>query len=347
MKNSRKRQKLDPSLWYGVDDETVKEIPYDINGLKVYHVQYTEGRREVQDGRKWKPWVTSSRKGFAGKRHVQSCKGSYICRSDDCPYKSEFGKANSVQFVNVNGKMFCRSCNRHAKYVPCIAKKVTEFPKGGFIATIYHAGNHTCTAIPKPKVDSNRDIEEMFKANQKLKPSAVPSTTITSMIRDGKSWEDIDVKAESMLDMNKIKNIKAKVVSSINPSGHNFDAVGEIKKRTDEKDKYLIWRMNNRQFNGQPSFVFKMSKEKAEICVQMDFQKSQHSLSKEFCFLDAVHSRCQGYKTLTLWVWHPTLNELVNLATMECEAETSETIQTFWTRLNEVSIMYKYFLNGR
>lgn len=86
------------------------------------------------------------------------------------------------------------------------------------------------------------------------------------------------------------------------------------------------------------SFVFKMSKEKAEICVQMDRHQSRHPLSKEFCFLDAVHSRCQEYKTLTLWVWHPTLNELVNLAPTECETESRAIIQTFWNNLNEVII---------
>lgn len=96
-------------------------------------------------------------------------------------------------------------------------------------------------------------------------------------------------------------------------------------------------------------YVFKMSNEKAEICVQMDVQNSEHPLSKEYCFLDAVHSRCQGFKTLTLWVWHPTLNELINLATMECEAETSESIQIFWTNVNEVSILSlkKYWFDKR
>lgn len=56
------------------------------------------------------------------------------------------------------------------------------------------------------------------------------------MIREGKTWSEVEEVAEAMLDKNKVKNIKAKVVNSMHPHGHNFDAVAEIKKKTDEKD---------------------------------------------------------------------------------------------------------------
>ena len=58
------------------------------------------------------------------------------------------------------------------------------------------------------------------------------------------------------------------MVNSIHAYGHNFDAVVEIKKKADEKDRYLIWKINNHYFNNENgSFVFKMSTEKAEICL--------------------------------------------------------------------------------
>ncbi|CAH3165209.1 unnamed protein product [Porites lobata] len=180
-----------------------------------------------------------------------------------------------------------------------------------------------------------------------VKPSAVPTAKLTNMIREGRPWSEVEDVAEAMLDKKKVQNIKSKVANSMHPHGHNFDAVAEIKKKTDEKDQYLVWKINNRHFNnGQQSLVFKTSREKAEICVQMDKDQSEHPLSKEFCFLDAVHSRCQGFKTLTLWVWHPTLNELVNLATMECEAESSLVIQTFWNNLNEVTLILFFYFTG-
>ena len=336
----RKRLKLDPSLWFGVDVEVVNELPYDIDGSKVFQVRFHKDGRNIHDGRPWKPWVTSSRKGFRGKRNVQSCRGSYLCTNKNCPYKKQFGRANSVQFVRSGGNELCRSCNFKGEYISCSARKVSEYPEGSNIATIYHIGNHTCTAIPKPKLHADSDIEQFFKTHSMVKPSAVPTAKLTNMIREGRPWSEVEDVAEAMLDKKKVQNIKSKVANSMHPHGHNFDAVAEIKKKTDEKDQYLVWKINNRHFNnGQQSLVFKTSREKAEICVQMDKDQSEHPLSKEFCFLDAVHSRCQGFKTLTLWVWHPTLNELVNLATMECEAESSLVIQTFWNNLNEVTLI--------
>ena len=342
-----KKVKLDPSLWYGVDVEVVEELPYDIDGTRVFQVPFDKDERNVRDGRSWKPWVTSSRKGFRGKRNVQSCKGSYLCKNNRCPYEKQFGKANNVQFVKAGGKYRCRSCSGKGEYISCPARKVCEYPQDSGFATIYHLGTHTCTAKHKPKLHATSDIEQFFKTHSMVKPSAVPTAKLTTMIRESKTWSEVEDVAEAMLDKNEVKNIKAKVVNSMHPHGHNFDAVAEIKKKTDEKDPYLIWKMNNRHFNnGLGSLVFKMSKEKAEMCVQMDKDQSQHPLSKEFCFLDAVHSRCQGFKTLTLWVWHPALNELVNLATMECEAESSLVIQSFWNNVNEVT-MIMFLLNQR
>ena len=316
----------------------VNELPYDIDDTRVFQVQFNKDEQKVSDGRPWKPCVTSSQKGFSGKRNVQSSGGSYLRPNKDCPYEKQFGKPNSVQFITSGGKTRCRSCKCKGKFIPCCARKISEYPQDSNYAAIYHIGKHTCTAICKPSLNMQRDLEEFFKTHSMVKPSTVPTAKLTTMIREGRRCSDVENAAEAMLCTNKVKNTKAKVVNSIHAYGHNFHAVVEVKKKTDDKDRYLIWKINNRHFNnGNGSFVFKMSKEKAEICVQMDRHQSQHPLSKEFCFLDAVHSKCQGYKRLTLWVWHPTLNELANLATMECET-SSAIIQTFWNNLKEVTI---------
>lgn len=91
---------------------------------------------------------------------------------------------------------------------------------------------------------------------------------IIFMIREGWNWFEVENVVEVMIDKNKVKNIKVKVVNSMYFYGYNFDVVVEIKKKIDEKDKYLIWKINNCYFNnGYGSFVFKMSKEKVEVCV--------------------------------------------------------------------------------
>ena len=49
-----------------------------------------------------------------------------------------------------------------------------------------------------------------------------------------------------------------------------------------------------------------------------------------------MHSRCEGYKTLTLWVYNPIYCSKLHLATMEVEKENADNIELFWTLLNEV-----------
>ena len=59
-------------------------------------------------------------------------------------------------------------------------------------------------------------------------------------------------------------------------------------------------------------------------------------LHDQCCYADALHKRCPGYKTITLWVYHPLLRELLKLATMERTTEDSDAMVQFWSLFNEV-----------
>ncbi|CAC5426711.1 unnamed protein product [Mytilus coruscus] len=56
----------------------------------------------------------------------------------------------------------------------------------------------------------------------------------------------------------------------------------------------------------------------------------------ELAFIDAKHNRCRGFKTLTLWAYHPVLRKLVSLTKMEVEEENTENLTIFWELLNEM-----------
>ena len=89
--------------------------------------------------------------------------------------------------------------------------------------------------------------------------------------------------------------------------------------------------MNDRRRNpDKPSFVFKSSKTKAEMALNMD-KDGNHFLTEEFCYFDGKHKRCKGLITLTASVYHPLLRKQVALGTMETESENNETITLFWT----------------
>ena len=44
------------------------------------------------------------------------------------------------------------------------------------------------------------------------------------------------------------------------------------------------------------------------------------------------HSRCAGYKTLALFVYHTAMHHILRLATMEVKSESS----IFWELFNEI-----------
>ena len=58
-------------------------------------------------------------------------------------------------------------------------------------------------------------------------------------------------------------------------------------------------------------------------------------LCKEKAFFDGMHSRCKGYKTLTLWMHHPGMRKMQRLATMDCKKESKDMIALFFETFNE------------
>ena len=64
-------------------------------------------------------------------------------------------------------------------------------------------------------------------------------------------------------------------------------------------------------------------------------------LSFEHAYMDAMHNRVNGYKTLTLWMYHPGIQRVLNLAIMDCERENTEMITLFLQKFNEALADYK------
>ena len=64
-------------------------------------------------------------------------------------------------------------------------------------------------------------------------------------------------------------------------------------------------------------------------------------LSFEYTYMNAMHNRVNGYKTLTLWMYHPGMQWVLNLAIMDCERENTEMITLFLQKFNEALADYK------
>jgi hypothetical protein len=83
---------------------------------------------------------------------------------------------------------------------------------------------------------------------------------------------------------------------------------------------FLLFRINCRALNGEPSYVFKSSRAMAELALSMD-RDGAGPLNREYAHVDAMHDRCRGFKTLTLWTYTEVSRKLICLAVMEVEQE--------------------------
>ena len=117
----------------------------------------------------------------------------------------------------------------------------------------------------------------------------------------------------------------------MNRNGFGFEAVKDYKKYSDQKDKYLIYKVDE---NNQT--VFKTSKSKLQLARNMC--TDEHFLSTELSSFDGCVKRMKNYTTLSASIYHSLLRKQVCLASMECKGENHETIEIFWRQFNEAYI---------
>ena len=119
---------------------------------------------------------------------------------------------------------------------------------------------------------------------------------------------------------------------------HSMSAVAELKVCTDTADNFLINKIyDNNMIGTGISYIFKSSRRIANLMLSMD-QDNQldNALKHEPYYFDGMHKRCQNWKTLSLWVYHPSSRKLMRLTTCEVKGETSQSCALFWKCLNSM-----------
>ena len=90
---------------------------------------------------------------------------------------------------------------------------------------------------------------------------------------------------------------------------------------------------------GEPSYVFKTSETAAQIALKMDPNTAEGqdlTMTEEYAYLDGMHSRVRGHKSLSLWTYHAGMHCVIHLATMEAEKEDTDCITLFLNLFNQV-----------
>ena len=74
---------------------------------------------------------------------------------------------------------------------------------------------------------------------------------------------------DALRNTKKISNLKATINKENNPAGHRFEAVAHLKQKSDEKDQYFIYKMNDRHMNpDEPSLCIQDKQAEDQRCTQ-------------------------------------------------------------------------------
>ena len=100
----KRKSRCHESEWFDCGLTDVENLPYDIDGTCIYQLNFdmTQRMRSTLDGRPYKTWVTSSRKGFNGIRRKASSLGSFQCVNENFAFLQYYGKQNRLQFNPTN-----------------------------------------------------------------------------------------------------------------------------------------------------------------------------------------------------------------------------------------------------
>ena len=102
------------------------------------------------------------------------------------------------------------------------------------------------------------------------------------------------------------------------------------------EEKYLIYKINNSQFNREPDYIFKSSYPMAQVAIDIDQNGPEHPLQYEEAYFDGCHLQCVGCKTFALFVYHPAMQHILRSATTDVKNESTLEISLFWKLFNEV-----------
>ena len=330
---------FDIEKWSKCELQSVDKIPYDIDGLKKYKIKLTCTKSEVmkyiKDGRPWKRWTSSSRKGFLGFRRVFRCEGSYVCTSEECPYLREHGFSNKIHFLKKHSIRYCFQCGMKVQLVACKAAKIVEYKEGENFAIVMHIGVHKC-AIKKINVAKNA-LQNARKQHPELSPVKLANDIMVEiMCTQSFLWADVQAVANEFAVLKWRENMSAEIKTRMPKTLDikNYEALFNFKKKCDEHDRFLIYRVNTNTSEGS-SLVFKTSLKMANIAIDMD-KDGESVLNSEYAFLECRYDKCRGYKSVILWAFHPQMRQLMHLAIMDTQEKNNDHLFLFWKTFHEV-----------
>ena len=216
------------------------------------------------------------------------------------------------------------------------ACKLVDFNPFTQIATVYHLGTHKCwQKITTEKIRGFQQKQMQRKGTRTGAAKAMVIEDISYQISIG----DMDMAeelADKWSDLHRSKRIQNELDPILSEDHNSFDAVGIIKRKADTKDPYYIYIINNGNLNNDSDYIFKSSKQMTRIALAMNVDGPENVLQLENAYFDAMHTWIYGFKSLGLWMFHPSQRKVLCLACMDIHTENAKDIAKFFTLYNEI-----------
>ena len=196
----------------------------------------TQSMRSTLDGRQWKTWVTSSWKRFNDVKRKLSCLGSFQCINENCAFLKYYGKQNRLRFNLTN--QACSIYEQEGDYKACPAIKIWEFDDDLCCVKVFHNCYRTCEA--RKLFKHTEDVNKKLSQDRCTVTRATEDVIINCLKEDEASWENVFNIADSTLEREKLYYAK--------------------KKAKVEKKPFYVFRLNDKNMNGKPTFIFKSSR---------------------------------------------------------------------------------------
>ena len=334
----------------GFSPQDAAHVPDFIDGEQLYKISVGDGdwRKLTKDLRYFK-MTSSSRRHYHGIIKTGWCLGSHVCPNASCifrktSFENQPNRINWKQNRVYRGRKFCTMCETEAVLEGCGARKLVDYNPATQIALVYHTGEHICWKKIDVQArhflrDRVEDDELTSSARRRSHKTArqIAEDNIEYLLSTG-TMEAADAEADTWIDMRTAQRLQvARQEEEDGPDINSFDAVGIIKRKTDTKDPYYIYRINNKDHNNARDYIFKTSTMMAQIAIKMDIDADDnHPMQYENAYFDATHTRVQGFKSFGLWTYHPAMAKILRLASMEIRSENATDITLFFRLFNEV-----------
>ena len=322
--------------------EDVPVIPKYINGFAFYRVKtdYNNWTWKTSDLRYFN-MHTSSKSGYHGYCKLGKCEGSWVCKNPHCAFKSASyqHQPNLINWKGICGNRKIKLCNICDHIPECEgsdARKLIDFDPKTEEATVYYLGNHTCWKCPD--TEPTKQIRRL-KAREAPKSGSAKSMAIEEIaahIEVG-DMDNGDEEADYWSNLRAFKRYHNEANSNYGHDVNSFNAVGIMKQKTDKRDTYQIYQINNGNLNNSSDYVFKASKRMAQLAISMDVDSPEKSvLQEENAYFNAMYTCIHGFKSLGLWMCHPAVRKILRLASMDICSENVKDIAMFFYLFNEI-----------